>query len=182
MNSNKSKMSCNQGFTLVELLVVVLISGILAAVAVPQYQKTVERSKATEAMNMLSSIAKAHQTHYLANGTFATKFEQLDVDIPFTGNTKFVSTGDTKSNKDWSFQIEVVSSGKCIYAARIDGKYKGAGFLVTLPKRKPIRCFERKSGANIHFDQNLPDGAYCEQVMQASYDNEDKWQRWYNLP
>ena len=179
-----------RGFTLIELLVVVLIIGILAAVAVPQYQKVVERSKATEAMSMLSSIAKAYQVYYLANGDYATTFEELDVDIPFTGNTKFYNLAkDTKSNKDWSFQIEKSGNGKLLYAARIDGKYKGSGFIVVFDSnnsdfvyKHQIVCFERKAGASILFDKNLPNGAYCERVMQATAIPEDTYGRYYTLP
>lgn len=111
---------------------VVLIIGILAAVAVAQYQKVVERSKATEAMRMLFAIAKAYEVYYLANGTFATQFDELDVDIPFSGTTQFYRLAtDTKSNEDWSFQIEKNSESVILYAARISGKYKGAGFRVS---------------------------------------------------
>ena len=189
------KRNTRRGFTLIELLVVVLIIGILAAVAVPQYQKVVERSKATEALTILSSIAKAYQAHYLANGTYATKFEELDVDIPFSGKTKFLSmaqntgrTGDTKSNTDWSFQIEISDLGYVtLLVARINGKYKGAGFLIGFENpahnsSKQVRCFERKKDASILFDTNLPNGAYCERVMQATYNIEDTWTRMYTLP
>ena len=177
-----------RGFTLIELLVVVLIIGILAAVAVPQYQKTIERSKATEALSMLSSVAKAYQTYYLANGQYAEKFDELDIDIPFTGNTKFYNLAkDTKSNKDWSFQIEKNSNSVVLFAARIDGKYKGAGFSISFDNpshsaSKQVKCFERKSEAYILFDTNLPEGAYCERIMQAKKFDESIYSRSYRLP
>ena len=64
MNSNKSKTSCKRGFTLIELLVVVLMIGILAAVAVPQYQKAVEKSKATQVIPLLKTLYEAQQAYY----------------------------------------------------------------------------------------------------------------------
>ena len=58
----------SKGFTLIELLVVVLIIGILAAVAVPQYQLAVEKSRAAEAITLMSSLQKAVDLYILQNG------------------------------------------------------------------------------------------------------------------
>lgn len=72
-------MNNKQGFTLIELLVVVLIMGILASVAMPQYFKSVEKSRASEAVNVLSSIAEAQQRAYMQSSSYATNMSDLDI-------------------------------------------------------------------------------------------------------
>ena len=74
-------MNKRQGFTLIELLVVVLIMGILASVAMPQYFKSVEKSRAAEAIDTLSSIASSQERSYMQKGIYQTTLSGLDVGI-----------------------------------------------------------------------------------------------------
>ena len=73
-----------KGFTLIEILVVVLIIGILAAIALPQYKESVEKSIMQEAIVNLKAIANANEIFYMTNGRYANYFEieQLDIEIP----------------------------------------------------------------------------------------------------
>jgi len=70
------------GFTLMELLVVVLMIGILTAVALPQYKKTVEKSRAVEGLAIMKSYIQAQETFYLANGHYADDLDKLDITFP----------------------------------------------------------------------------------------------------
>lgn len=95
----------NKGFTLIELLVVVLIIGILAGVALPQYTKAVEKSRATEAITLLSNIAKAETVYALGTNSFTNDLNALDIQMPN------INAGATSQAETKNFNIEVSLAG-----------------------------------------------------------------------
>ena len=168
-------MKNTQAFTLIELLVVVLIIGILAAVALPQYQKAVEKSKATQALTLLKSVGQATATYYMANGEAPKSFDELDVDIPagWTGTEKAVNYNmlyDARSNGEWSLQLYVNNDDGhgVLMIGRLTGKYKGAGFwIANLNADTPMQlvCTERRRNGVV-FEQN--EGDYCVKLFGAT--------------
>ena len=68
-----------KAFTLIELLVVVLIIGILAAIALPKYERAVERSRVAEAEIMIRTLRDAQARCYLELGTSGTECESSDL-------------------------------------------------------------------------------------------------------
>ncbi|HYW04347.1 MAG TPA: pilin [Gammaproteobacteria bacterium] len=59
-----------QGFTLIELMIVVAIIGILAAIAIPQYQNYVARSQMSEASTLIDGAKTSIESYIAQNGSF----------------------------------------------------------------------------------------------------------------
>ena len=66
--------SVQKGFTLIELMIVVAIIGILAAIAIPAYQNYVTRSEVTEGLSPADGWKTSVAEFYAQNGTFPTGF------------------------------------------------------------------------------------------------------------
>jgi type IV pilus assembly protein PilE len=60
----------NQGFTLLEILIVVVIVGVLATIAYPSYQEQMRKSRRTEAQAALTNLATQLELHLGATGTY----------------------------------------------------------------------------------------------------------------
>ena len=84
----------NKGFTLIEMLVVVLIIGILAGVALPQYTSAVRKARVAEAKIALRALIDATDRYILEHGdSYWDSLEDLDVQIP-------------TDTKNWDFAID----------------------------------------------------------------------------
>src|SRR2546429_5983617 len=80
--SNVLTIRGRAGCTLVELAVVIIIIGVLAAFAVPRFLDSAERSKAAEAFNYHSAVRAAQERYEVRQGTYADDITKLDIQMP----------------------------------------------------------------------------------------------------
>ena len=96
------------GFSLVELSVVVIIIGVLAAFGIPRMLKSVERSKAAESFKFLAAVRGAQERYQAREGTYATLLTDLDMEqsAPKYFTVGAVGAGGSGSLEDsWTLDL-----------------------------------------------------------------------------
>ncbi len=75
----KRNISIEKGFTLIEVLIVVLIIGVLSAIAVPQYQKAVLKSRFASLVPLGKALNEGNEAYYLEHDSYTDNVGNLDV-------------------------------------------------------------------------------------------------------
>ncbi len=113
------KRSVQKGFTLIELMIVVAIIGILAAVALPAYQDYTKRSRVTEGLALASGAKTAVTEFYSSQGAWPSS------------NTEAGLAAASAIKGDSVTSVTVGSNG--VITAAMDGTKVASGNLVLTP-------------------------------------------------
>ncbi|RMF07836.1 MAG: prepilin-type N-terminal cleavage/methylation domain-containing protein [Candidatus Neomarinimicrobiota bacterium] len=113
---NRLSRDRQQGFTMIEIMVVVVIVAILAAIAVPIYIDYVESARASEAKSVIGNIYNASKMYYQTYGQWPADVEELER----SGQLRI----DQSTKRQWIFAIQISDNSGTITAtstAEMDG-------------------------------------------------------------
>ena len=121
-------MNKKRGFTLMELLTVVIILSILSAVAIPQYTKVIQRADAVNALISLKTIYESAKRYNSSYGAWPTSLDGLDV--------KLLLNEDSQ-NQSGKFEYSFDAAHKIASACRVVGSSAENAYCLQAQYKKP---------------------------------------------
>lgn len=168
-----------KGFTLIEILAVVLIMGILTAVALPQYRKSVERSRLAEPLQMLPAIYDARDrlitekglvwntSSFVPKPTWASQVTFPKLDVTFKGKAISGHSWETDNCVYGLFTM-----GRTVSATLSKGGYKNTALYYDGNK---VTCC---GAAGVCDSLNLPASAGCAQLLSYTPIKNGDFSKW----
>ncbi|MHB9022030.1 MAG: pilin [Halothiobacillus sp.] len=117
---NQMKKNVQKGFTLIELMIVIAIIGILAAIAIPAYQDYTIRAQASEALSLLDGLKTPMYEYYTNKGTW-----------PTNTTTGFVTATSYAGNYVASITLSNTGTATATYGGNANAKISGSTMILS---------------------------------------------------
>jgi len=174
------------GFTLIEVLVVVLIIGILSSVALSQYRRAVIKSHNANFKQDIVSIGMAQQIYMDTFNKCADSFNELDIGTSLSVETadpcgiSHIGNDAMRSSGNYYIVINHVGNTCSITGAWKEGEYACTGFSYILgnagdltDKNDTLMCVEKGNAAK--------KGVFCSKLEHGSFVSTLGGWDWYSL-
>ena len=116
-------MKRNRGFTIVELLIVIVVIGILAAIVIVAYRGMQERAATSSAESTVAQVGKKIKMHSVTNGSYPANLSEIGVSESGDTTYDYAATADgfcfsaeVKGVARSINQLQNISSGSCQFA------------------------------------------------------------------
>lgn len=141
MLSSIMKIKEEKGFTLIEIMVVLVILGVLAAISVPVYSNYVRKAKLNEAISNVEAVANAIRIYRMETGKWPTKNELL-VDT----KTKAVNIDEYYFTLSWAVPGTAGATLGIVVTATDKFDSPGSSFTYTIDNNYTGKWVDGQSG------------------------------------